>query len=179
MENTKLAVSFDPGAAHFGVAGVSYSLSRTGDETVELEFQKTFDIRNDQGGPDPDKLLEALDDVELLVDSMEERHETKGETLWANEYQPPLNTRSNPGLVRNNTYVEAFVDSWILNEGKEHRKVPPSAVKREFEFPRSESQYRSNKRFAMEIAKQLVKIPVNDHISDCVLNAVWCLRGSQ
>ena len=93
---TRLAVSFDPGPSHLGVAGISYR-----DNKPFLEFHKTFDIRcPPKGELGPYELLAAIDDVELHVGRMEEKYGLVGETLWVLEYQPPLSTRSNPGLVR-------------------------------------------------------------------------------
>lgn len=169
MNKTKLAISFDPGVTHFGVAGVSYD-----GKMVGLEFHKTFDIRGDRGQPDPIKLEAALNEVLGRADIMQRKY---SEQIWyVIEYQPPLATRSNPGLVRQNTYVEAFVEGWLRFGLQNVIKVAPSAVKRHFKFPKSECQYRSNKQFSMKLVKDMSGIPVNDHISDCVLNAVYCLR---
>ena len=93
---TRLAVSFDPGLSYLGVAGISYR-----DNKPFLEFHKTIDIRCPPIGEfGPIELLAAIDDFELHVGRMEEKYGLVGETIWVLEYQPPLSTRSNPGLVR-------------------------------------------------------------------------------
>ena len=95
MTTTQLAVSFDPGLSHLGVAGISYHE----DCTVHLEFHKLS----------PDEFLAGIDEVELLVGRMEEKYRKINETVWVLEYQPPLATRANQGLVRQNIFVEAFI----------------------------------------------------------------------
>ena len=171
---TRLAVSFDPGVTHLGVAGISYR-----DNIPYIEFCSTYDIRTHRRGSlSADLLLGAIDEVELLVGRMEDKYGMDQKTLWVLEYQPPLATRENPGLVRQNTFVEAFIQSWLMSEGHKFRKVSPSSVKRHFEFPRSISQYKSNKQIAKEKVKEMLGVKVNDHVADCVLNAVYALENS-
>ena len=129
MNGTKLVVSFDPGVANMGVAGISVK-----NDKATLEFQRTFDIRDVKGELSADKLLESIDNVERLVGIMEKRHNMENETLWVVEYPPPLSTRANPGLVRQNTFVEAFIQCLIITEGVCLKMMVPEGVKKYFEF---------------------------------------------
>ena len=172
----RLVVSFDPGVSNFGVAGLSIS-----DERTYLEFQKTFDIRGQVRDLDPEKLHEVLDEVDQLVGVMEHKYKMENETLWVLEYQPPLATRQNPGLVRNNTFIEAFVQCWIMEQGFPFKKVAPASVKRHFNFPKAQygGQYHSNKRYSISQARLILGgVWVNDHIADCVLNGVYGASSS-
>jgi len=110
---------------------------------------------------------------------MEEKYGLSHQTLWVLEYQPPLATRANPGLVRQNTFVEAFLQCWMMTEGVRFRKVAPASVKRHFSFPKSEThqQYYSNKHVSKEKVREMLGgVRVNDHIADCVLNGVYALE---
>ena len=172
---TQLAVSFYPGLSHLGVEGISYHE----DCSIHLEFHKTFDIRSGPSGKlSPDELLAGIDEVELLVGRMEEKYKKINETVWVLEYQPPLATRANPGLVRQNTFVEAFIQCWLMTEGVKYKKVSPSHVKKYFGFPRSPgNQYESNKRLSKEKVKSILGgVRVNDHVADCVLNGSYALE---
>ena len=107
---------------------------------------------------------------------MEHKYKMENETLWVLEYQPPLATRQNPGLVRNNTFIEAFVQCWIMEQGFPFKKVAPASVKRHFNFPKAQygGQYHSNKRYSISQARLILGgMWVNDHIADCVLNGVY------
>ena len=170
-----LAVSFDPGMSNFGAAGISICC-QTG--KITLEFHKTYDIRGERGEPDPHKLSEALESVIAMANlTVENCPLIEYPTLWVIEYQPPLATLANPSLVRHLAFIEGFVISWLKMWGATWTKVSPSAVKKYFKFPKAKSQYRSNKEHAMKMARHLVGTSLNDHISDCVLNAVYGLRG--
>ena len=171
---TRLVVSIDPGVANLGVAGLSMNEDYT---IIKLEFKKTFAVDDSHRKLDPEILFTVIEEeIDSLVTAMERR--VKGiETLWVLEYQPPLNTRSNPGLVRNNTFVEAFIHSWLVSNGRKLKVVAPSSVKKRFNFPvKSRSQYQSNKQFSIKIAKTLVgEASLSDHIADCILNGLYAV----
>ena len=117
------------------------------------------------------------EEIDELVAQMERKYDKPNQTLWVVEYQPPLATRNNPGLVRNNTYVEAFIHAWIFKDGRVMKKVAPSAVKRHFQFPKTDLriQYMTNKRFSIQKAQSILGgvVKVNDHIADCVLYVLY------
>jgi hypothetical protein len=178
----QLAVSFDPGVANLGVAGVVIMPAEGGrPRVIELVFGDTFNITKGPSvrSPDIGLLSAVMSEIEERVHSMETAHGTRA--VWVLEYQPPLGTRSNPGLVRANTWVEAFIETYCWLKGKPYRRVAPSAVKRAFWFPVAERgrQYKSNKASAVRIARDLVgpQAPstLNDHVADCVLNAIYAL----
>jgi len=176
MNDVKLVVSIDPGMANFGVAGISV----IGDQ-VKLEYEQTFDIRGSHNELNVDRLKTILILVEYEVIKMEQRHRTPHlSTLWVVEYQPPLDTRNNPGLVRQNTFIEAFVQCWCIKEHYLYRKVAPAAVKNFFGFPKSSTnQYHLNKQVSKEKVRNLLGgRRVNDHIADCVLNGLYGLIHS-
>ena len=170
---TRLVVSIDPGVSNLGLAGISVNEDFS---IIKLEFKKTFNV-SINGKLDPDILFTTLEDeIDSLVSLMERRYDNKIQTLWVIEYQPPLNTRSNPGLVRNNTFVEAFIHSWLVSNGRKLKVVAPSSVKKRFNFPKRHDQYQSNKQFAIKTAKDLVNEQhLNDHIADCILNGLYGL----
>ena len=171
MTTSQLAVSFDPGLSHLCVDGISYHE----DCTVHLEFHRTFDIRCGPSGKlSPDELLAGIDEVELLVGRMEEKYRKINETVLVLEYQPPLATRANLGLVRQNTFVEAFIQCWLMTEGVRYKKVSPSLFMKYFGFPKSPgNQYGSNKRLSKEKVKSILGgVRVNDHVADCILKGI-------
>jgi hypothetical protein len=165
-----LLVSFDPGCTNLAV--VVARMDGGIKAGVDLLMQKVYNPSTKTHSPDISLLSEMMDEIDEFVG-----HFNDGvPVLWVIEYQPPLNTCSNPGLVRKNTWVEAFLVTWCWNRKKDWKLVASSAVKKKFKFPRAErgSQYDSNKRFSVEAARKICpELRHSDHLADCVLNAVY------
>ena len=103
----------------------------------------------------------------------------KLQIVWLIEYQPPLGVWRNPGLVRMNTYVEAFLKGWLTGRGGTVVCVHPASVKHFFRFPKS--GYAENKKMAIQIAQKVFGegFPPIDHLADCAINTLYFLRGSK
>lgn len=171
----QLAISFDPGVVHLGVAAVL--IPKGG--FPKMEWSKTWNVKGEKRSPDPILMLEMMEVIEGVE---REICGTKGVTdpVWVIEYQPPLNTLRNPGLVRMNTWVEAFLETWCRVKRKHVRIVYSCAVKKKYSFPivGRGRQYRANKANVKKIVKALVACPkrgVSEHVADCLLNGLYAL----
>lgn len=168
---SSVIISIDPGISHLAIV-----IGKATDLGSEIKFEIISEKTANIGGstcPDPQKLVRVVEEIARQVADIPN-------PVWVIEYQPPLNTFSNPGLVRKNTWVEAFFITWCLSKGFRYKVVASSAVKSFFQFPKSEprSQYQSNKKNAVRIAEELIgqKVP-NDHIADCILNGVYAFQS--
>jgi hypothetical protein len=172
---SKLAISFDPGVVHLGVAAV---VIPEGD-LPKMEWSKTWNVKGEKRSPDPILMLAMMEVIEEVEKEICEKRGIE-DAMWVIEYQPPLNTVKNPGLVRMNTWVEAFLETWCRVKQKRVRIVASSAVKRKFSFPLvgRDRQYKANKVNGKKIAKALVACPkrgISEHVADCLLNGLYAL----
>lgn len=166
-----LLVSFDPGANNLAV--IVASMKKEAKWSFNLLFQRVFRPSSKTASPD----ISLLNDMMNVVDGYVMRQHA-ATVKWVIEYQPPLNTCSNPGLVRKNTWVEAFLVTWCVDHGKDWMMVASSAVKKRFKFPKAEKgrQYDSNKRYSIIMAKRICpELRHSDHLADCVLNAFYAM----
>ena len=178
-----LVVSFDPGTANLAhiIAKVSQA-PWLESPTLELWEAAVSNVSTRAHSPDITRLLDLVRRIELSVAAALESYKMlPTSVIWVIEYQPPLNTLSNPGLVRKNTWVEAFLQTYAHVKDHAVSIVASSAVKQWFRFPKVERsrQYASNKTFAIEAATQFLganRIP-NDHVADCVLNAIYAVAS--
>ena len=166
-----LIVSFDPGVVNFGVACLICDIHGN----ISLEYSETFNVKG-RRSHEPSLMMEMMTKVGGEVTRIETSINTDNPTIWVLEYQPPLATRSNPGLVRMNTWVEAFIETWLMLKEKPYRVIASSTVKKHFNFPVAarDTQYSSNKKHTILIATGIVgSRGLNDHIADCVLNGAY------
>jgi hypothetical protein len=174
---SEIYVSFDPGTVNLGVAVIEVSPRL---QKPRLCWAHCVGVDGERS-PEPLLVFKFLEMVERAVDDVYQKlTQIVGPDItevWVIEYQPPLATRSNPGLVRKNTWVESAIVTWAFCHSHCWLTVAPAAVKGYFQFPRVESgnQYYSNKRFAKEKAAEMLQSDrlLNEHVSDCVLNALY------
>jgi hypothetical protein len=175
MDNNKKniirIISFDPGTVHFGLC----IFDVIDGEITKIITTATVNVDSPNKSPDPIKLMDLM---ELMVIPIINTDET---ILYVIEYQPPLNTLSNPGLVRKNTWVEAFLDTWA----RLHHIIPtyvyPASVKKYWNFPKltDNRQYKSNKTVSKELAQEKCRgldMVLDDHVSDCILNGLFLVN---
>lgn len=181
-------VSFDPGTAHFAYTILHVSHPESVGcllpgamlplPAVRVVERGSGSVETPRRSPDPQMLEERL----MIIEKAIHDFGPELEELWVIEYQPPLNTCSNPGLVRKNTYVEAFLETFCRLRHHNYKIVASSAVKRWFNFPKVDrgSQYQSNKRYAVELSRSIMKVEdaaesFDDHQADCILNALFAV----
>jgi hypothetical protein len=171
-----MVVSFDPGTTHLAYVVALAYVEPEGVELYPLK-QEVLDVTSESRAPDP-FLLDLMWASVMETVRVNYIHPVENCYIFI-EYQPPLNTLSNPGLVRKNTWVEAYLETRARHCGIEYSIVASSAVKKWFRFPHVDKarQYVSNKKVSVEMAKMFLTGPLsmrmNDHIADCILNAVY------
>lgn len=120
-----------------------------------------------------DKHLDDKKVVKFFVSIIEKVTEHQKPTVIV-EYQPPLRTMANCGLVRSNSWVEGFVVGFFSGQGYPVEKVYPSTVKAFWKI--SSGDYNTNKRLSVIKAQEMVEnneLITTDHVADCVLNGCY------
>ena len=181
QSDVTFVVSFDPGVVNLGVAGI---LSEKG-KSLKLDFYRTYNVKSDDlKGADRNKLFLMLEEIDALIKATDYKRPylTWQKAIWVVEYQPPLESLRNPGLVRSNTFVESFIIAWCMARDKQIHVVYPSAVKTHFDFPKTAKyrQYALNKQTTTRLVSGLLGVKgLNEHICDCVLNGAYFISKHQ
>lgn len=157
------ALCVDPGLKNCGTAIVDVFHDQSRVHRVCLGYHHVFDL---SGTSNPD-LGKAAHMTEVLVDVMKERG--TGDCLV--EFQPAINAPHTCGLIRNNSWVEAFVCGSLIQAGKTVTMVYPNHLKWFMDI--SAKTHYANKRLVLEKAREYVKEDISDHEADCVIMAVY------
>lgn len=126
---------------------------------------------------DDKKAIEFFTSVTRFIHDIISEHKLLDEgekPLVIVEYQPPLRTMANCGLVRINSWIEGFVTGYFSGDGYKVIKVFPSVVKKFWNV--ASGEYHVNKRLAILKAVEIVDNPDlidSDHVADCVLNGSY------
>lgn len=160
-------LSIDPGLKNCAAVIVEVTgLTREG-----LHAHVIWTRTGDLSGPTNPCPSQARDFADLVLENCLV-HDVRDMVI---EYQPPINTRRNPALVRYNSWVEAFMIGYFGSRiGWTVNYTHANAVKKKFDI--AARDYRTNKRLAIIRAATFMEpgcAPTTDHVADCVLIAVY------
>jgi hypothetical protein len=168
-------LSVDPGLKHTCFVLMKITKNEEGYTSVNVLWKKVYDLSG-KVNPCPDKAHSMMINVYCETEHLWAESDAEGhKRLVLVEFQPPLNTRTNPALVRWNSWVEAFVVSYFRTEPEFLVDYAhPNGVKRHFDI--RSGDYHTNKSLALIRARTLVKDAhsvKSDHEADCVLIGAW------
>lgn len=164
----------DPGLKNCCVILLHIDENKSG--STKLMYVNTGDLSKKKSLDDK-KAVEFFDLVLLKTNEIieiENLLEKGDKPVVIIEYQPPLRTMANCGLVRINSWIEGFVIGYF--SGREYNviKVYPSVVKKFWNV--ASGEYHVNKRLAIMKAAEMIDNPEkidSDHIADCILNGCY------
>lgn len=172
-----ILVGIDPGITNLAA---SFILVRSTEKPIPLGFV-TWDVSQNKGRLLPEALAAVTQDIKQIIRyytaeayySWPSLSAACPQVRWVIEYQPPINVKQNPALIRNNTYVEAYLSAVA---GSELAIVMPASVKVWLLGCKAPSTYRSNKQLAIASIKEIypsIDMGKEDHWCDGLLNSMF------
>ena len=160
-------LSIDPGLKHTAtvITYVYFSPKGKSVDCVEVVWSHVWDLSGDVNPSPP----HAQTMMEAVMPKIDMYHVTD----FVIEFQPPINTRTNPALVRWNSWVEAYVVGYLASKGHQTVYSHPNSVKQYFQIA-AKSHY-ANKELSIMKAQEYTIInrgDLSDHETDCVLMAI-------
>eukprot|EP00727_Mastigamoeba_balamuthi_P000199 m51a1_g10176 hypothetical protein (186) ;mRNA; r:20888-21445 len=171
MMNTYLCI--DPGLKNTAAVLVEVYTNR---EDITRAFVHQAWVGDLSGTPNPDKTKARKFFTEIsdfITQAVQGDPENQLPTVLV-EFQVPLNTRSNPSLVRWNGWIEAYAVAHFERVPMGVEYIHPNVVKRHFGI--DSGTYHTNKTLAVSKARTLVENPssvTSDHVADSVLMGVY------
>lgn len=162
-------LAIDPGLRNCAAVLCEVSRDReTKEVSVKVIWSVVRDLRSKKTNPDYSKGAEFAEEVSVVLSSLED---VAGVLI---EYQPPMNVKRNPALVRWNSSIEGFFFGYLIrNFPVKH--VYSSVVKKFFRI--ASGGHGLNKSLAKEKAKEFIDKSetrkMTDHEADCILMCVF------
>jgi hypothetical protein len=169
----KTFLAIDPGLKNTGFVLQRVKRDRMGKAQSDILFRTVEDLSG-KVNPDMERARVVFGGVfETALKILKDRGFTLDKVLI--EFQPPLNTRTNPALVRWNSWIEGYAVSFFQTVALAPVfYVHSSCVKRFFDI--ATGNYGMNKRLVIRTAKEYLTTPAlvkTDHEADCVLMAIY------
>jgi hypothetical protein len=177
--NSCIVMAIDPGVRNLALAilffgDINYPPVLIGTATWNIKSRETKVSLGDA-------MENVMSDINLVIRTNIKMKYPSQDIIIIVEYQPPLNTRENPNLVRENTYVEAFITGFSRADDLPLVVIAPAAVKKWLTNGLTEdykrtlpSGYKGNKKMVIDVANQIFGTELkSDHICDAALLGVY------